>query len=491
MHFFIFRDEQDDINIDIIPHVSMANRSLSVTQDPAENRYTLWPIDYLKNSTYILTGNSDDDSSENGNKEEKKSEATSNPEVTDDYEIEHTYDSLYATDGTTTPAELSDSEEHANKYKRSTMPLPRTPLENSLLSESPSIYPVPANSEIGKTNFDELSSSDVYEQIDFGSPNTENPQGKSLALTHTESNKLKSTQKDSQDHVEERELSVSDELEGYVIEHIDFTSSVTGKDTQDSVQGDKESEGYVIEQIDFEHPVTGKMQSPYLQLIGTSSMTVEDNNEPKYYECCEQNPLPIAPVAATTKSDASVQHFSAHQISKSHDRNIKSMDTNDTVALNEESTCNVTRRPTAEIEQSVVPEFRHTDSSTSNYIYMYEVNDPSSKRDSNIYTYAYVCHSHIQMYKHRRRSTGVPPRRVKRTEHHPSIHADINPVKEHRTSNNFKITQKHTISLPPRGKPKMPTPQQPTDYKPPIPPRNIPRPECYLSAPSAVPERTQ
>ena len=466
----------------------MAIKSLSSVWDPAENCYIL--MNQLKDSTYIPTDKSDDDSFENGNREEKKSDATLKPEDTQDHEIEHTYDLLYVTDGTTMQPQLSDSEEHFSKQKRSTMPLPRTPLEISLLFDSPSIYPVPANSEVGKTNFqqlDELPSSDVYEQIDFGSPDIENPQEKSLVLTHTEGNKLKG----SQDRVEEGEI--LDESEGYVIEHIDFGHSVTGKDTQDNVEVDKpldESQGYVIEQIDFGHPVTDKMQSPYLELTGTSNAIVEDDNEPKYYECCEQDSLPIAPVAATAKSVASVQHSSAHQISKLHDKNTRSMETDDTIALNGESTCNVARNPTAEIEQSIIPEFQRIDSNTSKYIYMQRANDPSPKRDSHIYTYDYVCQSYIQKCKHRRRRTSVPPRWVKRTEFQTSIYTNINLLKEHRACNSFTVTEKHTISLPPRGNPKTSTPQQPTNYKPPMPPRNIPRPGCYLSAPSAVPETT-
>ena len=102
MHFFIFRDEQDDINIDVIPHISMANKSWSVIQDPAEDHCNL--LDVLTESTCISTDISDE-SPDNGNGEENKSEAASNPEVVHDLE-EHTYDLLYENDRTTMQPEL-------------------------------------------------------------------------------------------------------------------------------------------------------------------------------------------------------------------------------------------------------------------------------------------------------------------------------------------------------------------------------------------------
>ena len=487
MHFFIFRDEQDDINIDVIPHISMANKSWSVIQDPAEDHCNL--LDVLTESTCISTDISDE-SPDNSNGEEKKSEAASNPEVVHDLE-EHTYDLLYDNDSTTMQPELLNSEEHFYKQKRSTMPLPRTPLEKSLLSDSSSVFPIHANGKDIETNFqdteqmDELTSPNMYEKIDFRTPDVKDSQEKSLVI-YTESNKFKGIQKDSSSYVKEDEL--SEDSEGYVIEHIDFGHPVTEKVTQENVQGDKlsdESEGYVIEQINFDHPVTDKMQALYLEVTGASNTMVKGSNEPEYYECCEverlRTPSPLALVASTSRSDASVQHSSAYQISDSFDgnsRTTQSMDTDGKIIA--ESTYNVPRSLTT---QSSIPELHCIDSTSSSYIYMHEVDSPSLKQDSDTFTYDYVRHSYIQRCMHRRQYTGVPPRKVKRI-----VHENTNLIKEHITCVNFKSTEKHAIILPPRETHKRSTSQQPTNYKPPVPPRNIPRPGCYLSAPSALPK---
>ena len=487
MQFFIFRDEQDDINIDVIPHISMANKSWSVIQDPAEDHCNL--LDVLTESTCISTDISDE-SPDNGNGEEKKSEAASNPEVVHDLEVEHTYDLLYENDSTTMQPELLN-----DKQKRSTMPLPRTPLEKSLLSNSSLVFPIHANGKAIETNFqdteqmDELTSPNMYEKIDFRAPDIKDSQEKSLVI-YTKSNKLKGTQKHNSSYVKEDEL--SEDSEGYVIEHIDFGHPVTEKDTQENVQDDKlsdESEGYVIEQINFDHPVTDKMQSLYLEVTGASNTMVKGNNEPEYYECCEverpRTPSPLALVASTSRSDASVQHSSAYQISDSLDGNSRAIQSTDTDGkIFAESTYNVPRSLTM---QSSVPELHCIDSTSSSYIYMHEVNSPSLKEDSDTFTYDYVRHSYIQRCMHRRQYTGIPPRKVKRT-----VHENTNLIKEHKTCVNFKSTEKHAIILPPRGSHKRSTSQQPINCKPPVPPRNtprnIPRPGYYLSAPSAVPE---
>ena len=497
------RVEQDDTNIHIIPHISMANKSWSMSQDPTED-YDV-PPDSLKEGTYIPSDDSFDSDDElirdmpskkeivhtlsaNDSVVQPESEEGNNmprrftmplPNAT----LENMLSSLAISDSSAVPQPANGSSnpaqelEHAfdsssatssadsKKYFRKclTFPLPHTPLQITLSASSL----VDADGQVTEEDIrdheqmNELSSSsDGYEKVDYGLPDIQNPQEEPLPLTHTASN------------------------------------NAVQKDTQDNVQGNEETEGYVIKQIDFGHPVTDKMQSTHLDMTGaTNAVVQDDDDELEYYEWCEVKrsfkPVLVASAAAaTTKSDASVQFSSVHKISKSHDRNTmasQSID-DDAVALNEQNMYDDTRSPTTEVKKSDIPEMRQIDSTTSSYVRMYKVNDPLSKRDSDIYAYDYVYHSYIQMCRRRKRNSGVPPRSIKRSGYQPSLYVNIHATKEHPTYVNFRTTEKHTISLPPRENRNRPTPKRRANYKPRMPPRNLPRPGCYLSAPSALPK---
>ena len=502
MYILIFRVKKDDTNIDIIPHISMANKSWSMSQDPTED-YDV-PPDSLRESTYIPTDDSFDSDDElnrdmplnkeivhasedtlstndsivppeNGEGSNMPRRFTMPPphtvlenmlsslEISDSSavpqlangssnparELEHAFDSLSAT-----------SSADSNKlFRRSlTLPLPLTPLESSLVASSSADADGQVTEEDTQDyeQMNELSSSsDGYEKIDYEPPDIQNPQEQPLPFTHT------------------------------------TRYNAVQKDTQDDVQGNEETEGYIIEQIDFGHPVTDKMQSTQL----ASNAVVKDNDELEYYEWCEVKRL-LKPVlvtsaaAATAKLNASVQFSSMHNINNSHDGNTmasQSMDDyDDTMTLTEKCTYDDTRSPTTAMAD--IPEMRQISSTTSNYVCMYRVNGPSLKRDSDIYAYDYVYHSYIQMCRRRKRNTGVPPRSIKRSGYQPPIYVNINTTKEHETYVNFRTTERHTISLPPRRNHNKPTPTRRANCKPPMPPRNIPRPGCYLSAPSAVPK---
>ena len=273
---FIFRNEQDDINIDIIPYISMANKSSwSMPQNSTEDCSV--PPDSIREGSNIPIDNSDD-SFENDIEQEENSKMPINPKVVRN--LQDSFDLLSEGNGTVQP----DHKEHFCKSRRTRIPLPRTPLETSLhnleISDSSTIQ-LPAYSQDTEENIDDyeqineqLSSLGGHKKIDFALPGIEDPQKKSLALTITES------------------------------------KTAAQKDNQDGVQGDKlsdESEGYVIEQIDFESPVTTKIQSSYLEILATSGGTVNDDDDDKseYYEWYEveqmQNLSAIAPNAATTR----------------------------------------------------------------------------------------------------------------------------------------------------------------------------------------------
>ena len=472
---YAYRDEKDNINIDIIPHVSMGNRSSwNIPCNPIGD-YDV-PPDALREST--PTYNSDD-SFDSDNELEVKNETPSNPKVLHD--SKDNFDLMSASNSAVQP----DRKEHIYKSKRSRMPLPNTPLQSSLHN---SVISGPANGHITDEDIhdyeemdEQLSSLSQHKKVDFGLPAIESPQKKSLAYSHPRSKKA--TQKDTQDNVQEDQL--SDESEGYVIEQINFKSPVTGKKNKSS----DESEGYVIEQIDFKLPVlTDKMHSSYLKLFATSNGTVKDGDgRSEYYEWCEVKQLqklsPVAPVATTTtscRSDAFVECSSIHEISQLHDRTIKASQCMESTG---ERTYDDTRRSTTEIKQSNISTLQRVDSTISDYVHMYRATNPATKKDLDTFTYDYVHHLSVQTCKHRRQCTGLPPRNIKRTECQPSIYINM---KEHKTYVNFEIIENHTISLPPRGNCGRPMPKQRTNHKPQMPPRTIPRPGCYLSAPSAV-----
>ena len=428
----------------------MANKSSwSIPQNPTKD-YDV-PPDSLRESAYIPTDNSDE---ENDNGLEEKSEMLlPNPKVLHD--SKHSFkDVLPASINVVHP----DDEQHLYKPRRSRMPLPHTPLERSLhnlVIPDSSTAQLPADGQCTDENIHD------YEQTDGNLYSMEECKKTDLGLPNPKSNRA------------------------------------TWKDTQNYMQGDDqlsdETDGYVIEQIDFEPPLNGRKQSSYLKVTGADNESICDDRS-EYYDWCEVKQLqklsPIPPVAAANRSGARVGCSSIRQL---YNRDViphHCMDISHTEALTRERTWNEARSLTTEIEQSNIADLRCADSTISNYVCMYKKSNPKLKRDSHMYTYDYVRQPFVQLCKHRRRCTGVPPRRVKRTECQTSIRVNEkeNPFKEQKTCGNFKITENHSISLPPRKNHNKPIPKRRSNYKPAMPARNIPRPGCYLSAPSALPK---
>ena len=428
MYFLIFRDETDDINLDIIPHINMINKSTRfnmLQSDPSEDYDE--PPDVMRRDTY-MSGDHSDDSFENDDEQQEKSEMSSISKAAPEMLL------------SSTPLESSSN--------------------HSLVSESSAVS-VPSDSEVAKKDCEQknVSSSSLHECMHH---DNENPQVESFSFADTKTDNT-AIQENIEDHVDEDELS-PDDMERYVKVN-EFLSPVPVKTV-----------------------TTGKAQetSPYLEIIAPDREAV-DNSE--YYEWCEVRKLVTAsaPVTATTtKPGASAKHSIVHQMSQSHDRDTETADTEDTVALTEQSTYDDVRS----FKQTNIPELRCIDSTSNIYIRMYKAKNQALKGDSgdsDIYTYDYVCHSYIEMCRRRRRCSGVPPRRIKRIGYQPPIYTNVTTIKESNTYVNFTILEQHTIALPPRKNHKKPTPKLRSNHKPPMPPRNIPRPRCYLSAPSAVP----
>lgn len=124
------------------------------------------------------------------------------------------------------------------------------------------------------------------------------------------------------------------------------------------------------------------------------------------------------------------------------------------------------------------------DSVMSDYIYMHKATYSPLMKGSQAYTYDYIDELYIEMLRHKnhRTSTGVPPRNVKRTGHKPSVDISTcsNAKNTHNINHNNLIKQYGRTMLPPRQ-------CHATDLERSnvTPPRNIPRPGYYLSAPPA------
>ena len=116
------------------------------------------------------------------------------------------------------------------------------------------------------------------------------------------------------------------------------------------------------------------------------------------------------------------------------------------------------------------------DPDLGSYIFMHKAGT-----DSQAYAYDYIYHSYIKTYRCKLHQSGVPPRKVKREGYTPIVTAMA-----HVSYINIESLKLQTTPLlPPRNNNSKPHEQQ-SNLKLVMPPRNISRPGCYLSAPSAV-----
>ena len=390
----MFRDETDDINLDIIPHITMANKSrpFSMLERRPTKDYEE-PPDTLRRDTYMSGDYSDDSYDETDDEFEKNSKILSNPK-------------------------------NATKMVLTSSPL-ESSVNHSVTSDPPTVTP-PSDGVVTEKMADTMT-----------------------------------VQKDIQDHAPDDKGLSSDDTEQYINGHIDFERLKPVKDN------------YKVQE-----------KSPYLEIIsaGNEAVTSYDNDKSEYYELWEVRKLVTAhgPDAATVKSDASVNHSSTTQL---HHRDTKTVDANLSAMLSEQSLYDDKIS-----EQKCLAKLRSIDSTSSNYVRMYTANHPGSKRNSD--TYDYACHSYVEMRRYHRRCTGVPPRRVTRIGYQPPIFSNTTHVKENEnTYVNFRIIKPHVTLLPPREKCKKSTGvKECSNFQPQMPPRNVPRPRCYLSGPLAIPQ---
>ena len=135
-------------------------------------------------------------------------------------------------------------------------------------------------------------------------------------------------------------------------------------------------------------------------------------------------------------------------------------------------------------------ELQSLDADLGNYVIMHKIKDRKLKKPS--YAYDYVYYPYIEMFRRKLRQSGVPPRRVKREGYTALASVNTNTEEKHVIYVNIKRSQDTTLFLPPRGNDALGIPtvspeEQHSHLEAVVPPRNLPRNGCYLSAPSAIP----
>ena len=124
------------------------------------------------------------------------------------------------------------------------------------------------------------------------------------------------------------------------------------------------------------------------------------------------------------------------------------------------------------------------------YVPMHKADSQDLKRPSQVHVYDYACHSYmyVEMCRYKLQQSGVPPRRVKREGHTPSVSISSTSTGKNATYVNMKRLHNVTL-LPPRSSgADNPNSLSEDHSEPMMPPRNALRIGYYLSAPSAVPK---
>ena len=132
-------------------------------------------------------------------------------------------------------------------------------------------------------------------------------------------------------------------------------------------------------------------------------------------------------------------------------------------------------------------ELKHHNSDMGDYTFMHSATCPHLRKASQTYDYVDQLYVTMLRYNYKKYCSGVPPRKVKRPGHKPTV--DIsNATKTYNTTyvNCSNIRRQYsTALLPPRQCHTNNVDKSNTT--PTTPPRNIPRHGHYLSAPPAIP----
>ena len=358
---------------------------------------------------------------------------------------------------TTTNSEQGSSQQSSVKLDRSSMPLPPTPLDvvttcnskNNLPTSPFAIAPVEVegntssedknmnNGTTDDTRLEEYSSSsDGYERIDL------------LDFPEKQWSPLPSATNDTAATVNF------------------FNVVITTADGENCIATDTE--------------INGNKQADTGQNVASATIT-STNNLPS-------STLEVTPASATVNED--LLPTADTGAAKDHETAI-CLDTDYVISDYEFYSMQKQQQTSAETTDSnanvsVYLELKCLNPDVGNYILMHKVDSRTSTRPLQTYAYDYVFHPYIEMCRRKLRQSGVPPRRVKREGHTPSVSVNSNTIENYVSYVN--VARLHdTTFLPPRGNDVTVFPKEQSDFHPVMPPRNISRNGCYLSAPSAIP----
>ena len=403
-----------------------------------------------------------------------------------------------------TPLDAVIIQQNSDKLDRSSMPLPPTPLDAVTSTNSGQggiqqssekldrslmpLPPTPLDAVIIQQNSDKLDRSSMplpptpLDAVSTGNLKNDLPTSPSAPVeveANTLANKDKNISNGTTDdaHVEE----YSSSSDGYErIDFLDFPEkqwspfpSTTNDTAATDVAPITTTDGGSRSTTDTE--INSNKQADMDQITASATSTSTNDLPSSTLEVIPASATKLLPTADT---DAAKDHETTDCLDK------------DYVISDYEFYSMKKQRPTtySNADVPVYLELKCLNPDLGNYILMHKVDSPNSTRALQTYAYDYVYHSYIKMCRRKLRQSGVPPRRVKREGYTPSVSVDSNVIEYVSYVN---VTRSHdTNLLPPRSNDvniSSAFPEEQSDLHPVMPPRNISRNGCYLSAPSAIP----
>lgn len=372
---------------------------------------------------------------------------------------------------------------------RSSMPLPLTPLELATSRDSVSTtssgisigveaknhLPLPATTLVdkftksGNHNDEQVTKcKNDYEEIDFGEELSSHSD--CAVFFRTRQNSRQASLSTTNDEMS-NEAFLNEEL-------LSTTSASTTLDevlTHASVASDEastwldEDEDYVISDYEF---FKGLRQ---MQEASTNYLTVQSSHSTKT----------VSPHICVDHTGKQIYSQRDCQIGlEGNDKSSAQMmkaNIYDSIVLEESAADQCTT-----CQQRKTPEPKHLAGMNNfeDYVFMHKATCSSLKNSS----YDYIDQLYIELFKRKKHGIGVPPRNVKRTDYKPSTNISVcsNAMKPHVSYVNCSnLRQYGTTMLPPR---QLQCHGDDLDATTPVtPPRNVPRPGCYLSGQPAIP----
>ena len=411
---------------------------------------------------------------------------------------------------------IASNDSNSEKLNRSMMPLPPTPLDAVTSNDSNPEKLNRSTMPLPPTPLDAVVSNDSKEQSIQQNSDKLDRSSMPLPLTPLEVVVLNDS---TEDLLISTPVTLSDGAEGDTLGHKNIKNGST--DDVYTEEYSSSSDGY--EKIDFELlDEVKKSLSPFPSTAESIVATMEDvtiNNSDGENCMMADKELNIINVSDTDQMNESATDISTPLSTlevKPAGKTVLSMADKRTANDNETAMCfdkdyvisdyefysmqiqqqaSLTTDRIDNVLSSNTPvylELKGLDPALGDYIVMHRVDSQSQRKDSQVLAYDYVYHPYIKMCRQKLRQSGVPPRRVEREGYTPSVAINTTPVEKHvcyvNIENSLPIND--TALLPPRANESdisKSSSEDQSDAEPTMPPRNISRPGCYLSAPSAIP----